>query len=847
MARVPYSPTVDTEPQLEAPQDFQHIEVPNAGARLEQGLGEAGQGALDLSKFYGQAAADNATNNFIEQSNGLLYGDAAKGPAVDPSTGQPMKDPTGATVYQGGFFGLRGRAALDAAGETREQLQDMLAEQRAGLKTPAARLEFDNQSRRYVNETLAKMGVHAATEQKVWMKDTNVTTATLALNEATRNAASDDAANIALAKVKTAYEKNAQIEGVDPRGADLQAQQAVALARINALVGSPDIADREAAQRVLQDNAGALGSLKDYDHIVAKVKQANFDAISVTETDKFVAGELASAQSEARGTAVSVAAGVAPTPKGGVYDQIGAAATQHGATPDEQAYLKRTAQIESSGNPNAPRGGLYQLRGNLAEAAGGNDVGRQTTVTLDHARANAQQLTAAGVAPSGANLYLMHQQGPAGGLALLKAAPGESAVAALTPAYEHGGRDPTQAHYLATQAVVNNGGSADMTAQQFTAMWQQRWDRGAGKVGLHGGALAVSASGGTTTPGQYPSTADALRANMASNLDAARQLAEQKFPNYPEYQQRFVDGVERRLNQTIEQQNQQYQVDTHIVEAAIAQGRVHSEADLNTDPELARAWDSVQVNNPYAGMAIEKRLDANSQGKAVSLGIGFKGYLDRVLAPKGDPDEITNPVSLNTFVGAGKEAALTNTGVEQLTTLLGLRGNAQGEAQASQIKSFVDSMHAQMTFSNAAMGVYDTKGEERFAAYMTTALPIIVNAAKGGNLTTVLDPNSPDFAGKLALPFQRSAAEMMKDQADDLPQGPATAYTMDSLNRTLNELDNDDQRKAALKDAVARGRVDLSIATYIGQQRGYFQAPTNADPFRPPPPQPIIVGGRAIY
>lgn len=163
----------------------------------------------------------------------------------------------------------------------------------------------------------------------------------------------------------------------------------------------------------------------------------------------------------------------AAAPTGGVYDQVASVAAQAGAQPAETAYLQRLAQVESNGNASARNGrstGVFQFHPDTFARVGGrniNDVGEQTEAALTLSRLDRQMLQGLGVEPTDANVYIMHQQGAAGGRALLTAPPEINAVAALAPVY---GSEKT-----ARKAIVNNGGSPDMTAGDFVNYWRQRW------------------------------------------------------------------------------------------------------------------------------------------------------------------------------------------------------------------------------------------------------------------------------------------------------------------------------------------------------------------------------------
>ncbi|WP_142416423.1 transglycosylase SLT domain-containing protein [Bartonella massiliensis] len=123
-----------------------------------------------------------------------------------------------------------------------------------------------------------------------------------------------------------------------------------------------------------------------------------------------------------------------------------------------ESFLERVAIIESNGNPNAKNnkssaGGLYQFLDSTAKQYQLNDkfdpfqaTDAMARLTKDNTRYLA---TALGRQPSEAELYLAHQQGPAGAVKLIKNP--------KMPASQLLGR----------QAVVLNGGNGEATAGDF--------------------------------------------------------------------------------------------------------------------------------------------------------------------------------------------------------------------------------------------------------------------------------------------------------------------------------------------------------------------------------------------
>jgi hypothetical protein len=130
-------------------------------------------------------------------------------------------------------------------------------------------------------------------------------------------------------------------------------------------------------------------------------------------------------------------------------------------------YLSRTAWIESRGNPSAKNpkssaGGLFQQIDSNAKAYGVTnrfDPTQSTIGAAKFAKDNTATLRRVlGRAPTGAELYLAHQQGP-GGAAKLLSNPNALAV-----------------DLVGEKQVKLNGGGASMTGAQFASLWINKYN-----------------------------------------------------------------------------------------------------------------------------------------------------------------------------------------------------------------------------------------------------------------------------------------------------------------------------------------------------------------------------------
>lgn len=153
-------------------------------------------------------------------------------------------------------------------------------------------------------------------------------------------------------------------------------------------------------------------------------------------------------------------------------DTIVSTANRYGIDPN---YALATAKLESNFNPQAKSPlssatGLFQFIAPTWQRYGQGDIldpASNADAAMRMARDNVQFFRQRlGRDPNNAELYLLHQQGPAGAAALL-ANPQANAIDALTPAYR-GNRA------LAQQAVLNNGGRPTDTAGEFAARIMQR-------------------------------------------------------------------------------------------------------------------------------------------------------------------------------------------------------------------------------------------------------------------------------------------------------------------------------------------------------------------------------------
>jgi hypothetical protein len=141
-------------------------------------------------------------------------------------------------------------------------------------------------------------------------------------------------------------------------------------------------------------------------------------------------------------------------------------ASQEGNLPLK--FVTKLAKIESSFNPKAKNKsgaeGLFQFIPSTAENLGLEDPSNPQEAAIAFAEftnMNKRILTRKlGRAPQEFELYLAHQQGAAGATKLLTADPNEKAATVVG----------------STKRVTQNGGRADMTAEEFVQLWQTKYE-----------------------------------------------------------------------------------------------------------------------------------------------------------------------------------------------------------------------------------------------------------------------------------------------------------------------------------------------------------------------------------
>ncbi len=208
--------------------------LPRAIQGLASSLGQAGE-------LYGKTAALQSTNDYLDQTNKILYGDPSK-PQIGPN-GLPVMGPDGKPLPDTGFYGKSGQAAMDARPAVQQQLEAIRQSLRGRLWTQDSLNQFDEFSRKIQFSTEQGVGTHAEREGKVWAGNVYDATLDKAINQVVIDPTNPVALKGAYDYALTAAKSKAALDGFAP-GSDAEAKYV-----------------RQAQEKVITARVGALGAL----------------------------------------------------------------------------------------------------------------------------------------------------------------------------------------------------------------------------------------------------------------------------------------------------------------------------------------------------------------------------------------------------------------------------------------------------------------------------------------------------------------------------------------------------------------------------------------------------------
>jgi hypothetical protein len=370
---------------------------------------------------------------------------------------------------------------------------------------------------------------------------------------------------------------------------------------------------------------------------------------------------------------------------------------------------------------------------------------------------NAAVLRNQGIAPTPSNLYLAHFLGVNDAAKVIRAAPGTPISDVVTPAS------------IAANKSVLEGKTTDTVLD-----WSSRKMGGAqrGKGGL----------------------VDFIPEDKAYDmLHTARQE---------------VEGGTIEQQRQAKLQAEQVKAQSDAAENEII-GDLYSDKPKYTVQSIATDQRLTPAAKERMIAAAGKALGTDKSDK--TYGPAFMSVYQRIHAPDGSPDKITDPSMLYPMVG--QKDGLTVQGVDKLVSEINSRKTPEGVAEAEMRNQFFKMARGQISGTNEGLHIKDPKGDEQYLKFIATAWPAYDAGKKAGKTPAqLLNPDSPDYIGKAIVNFKRPQNEWFADVMRDNAPTPETTAAFDPTKvKTFDEL------IAAYK----AGKVSKATASQIGLERGW--------------------------
>lgn len=588
--------------------------------------------------------------------------------------------------------------------------------------------------------------------------------------------------------------KQAMDNGVDPNtaagrdsidAAQRTAKGDTAIAMINRSLESGDLAHAN----MIRSGYGAFIPGYQQEFIDSTLHAANIQQTSMQAVSNLKAGQPLPP--------------VAGAPPAQVQATVANAAANNGVDANHALAVLR---IESNNGQNiGTRGTIGQDK----ESAG-KSLQEQAQALCDNLKKASSQNTAAlGRESQPWESYVTYQQGAGGGPALLKAAQGSPATRAidvLAPFY----KNPKDA----VSAVTDNGGNANMTAEDFVDFIHNRYDKNAAIANCNPAtAEAILAPHQQGSPAVQPAATP-----TQSLLEFDKRVPDMmnRINAIPNYDVRM--GVMRAFNQD----RQNYTDSANAYKAGLINqaGQIAAQPDFTSSEQIpSEMRAALSTDSPQTLTYMEARADFNKKNtqNIVSrdkseLGSGFYSLLDKVYAPSGNLNAISSTSELQGHVGS--QGDLTIAGYDTLAKELGKKFTPEGQAELAGKRALFAYGKSQISGSNAGLFIHDPKGEQMFTQWMALAMSDYNKGIEAGKTSAqLLSPSSTDYVGKSIDAYKRNPAQMTKDMVSGGDSQVPSQY-VGNQTRTLMDIARDIDSGKVTRAAGESEAKKLGLGSY---------------------------------
>ena len=675
------------------------------------------------------------------------------------------------TQAQEKLLTLRGKDAEMALPDFKKQIDSIHEQARSQAGNPYTAQLIDNEGRRLTDTAYAQAARHAAEQKSVW--DTNVAT--------------DGAAS--------AGSRAALGAAITPGDTNLNANPSVVLG-----LDRSDIFARQAAQ--LKGLDGDIEAQKNRGRNVEQIIKSTVADGSQTSLQRAITFFHSQYEKMDPGSRATIEQSLKS--QAATYDGQKTADIYMGRGPYlPPGYANRASQIESGGNPQAetPSGtykGLGQFSPKLEVRYGLNASNRGDPVAVANAYSseNAENhdalARALGHEPTPADYYLAHQQGIGGAVAHISQ-PNLPAWQSMFSTVE--GREKGQG--WAKQAIWGNmtpdmkaqfpGGVETVTSGDFARMWAQRFYQqpiqAIGTIPGNGTQVSGAQQIGMAVP-RFQMAQDFSESNKADVIK--RITSDPYLLDHPQ----AMNAALSYTNKIFESNTAAYADQERNLRIIEQQRKMISEDTENT--YLKQIYAPAGNAKPLAvqDIVLDDRLTRESKDRLIKLigdpgekddktyGPGFVSAFRAVHAPEGSEGRITDVNQL--YPRLGPNGDLTMAGVEKLRGEIDLRKSPEGAAEGQMKTEFLRVAKGQITGSDEGLHIKDPKGDQLYLKFMAQALPAYDAGRKQGKSPAqLLDPDSPDYVGKIIKNFARPTDQWYNDTINDASPNaagkPATA------------------------------------------------------------------------